>query len=143
MVDINQVVPDKEKSEKGVWVDITIPKWEGSKVKLASQRTRSYQLFAARARKPQNINEMTTIDQIDPEELFDLSIETMAEKIILDWEGLQSKGEEFPCTKENAKALLERSIEFYDFVVRESIKTDNFLSSPEFQAAAEDSLKKS
>ena len=141
MADIKKLVQDKDKAVNGVWVHINIPGWEGAEIKLASQRTREFQFYVAKGRKPKSAGEFSKVEDFDPAEIYEISMENMASKIILDWKGITNGDEEFPCSYENAVKLLDACPEFYDFVVVESRKMDHF--RPDVLAAAEESLGKS
>ena len=101
----------------------------GAAVKVASSRGDDYQhdlhrrnrdlmVAAAEAAGPRGARRkvrrgkgtQALLNKIDPVDEVAARIEALAEHILLDWRGLVSDGQPFPCTPENKRLLLARTL---------------------------------
>lgn len=97
-----QYATDEKKEVEGVWVELND---KGAKVLVARAGNKKYaRMFSREYERHQRALEAKN-DAAD--DLSDkVTIEIMAETILLDWQGLTFKGELLPYSKENARKLL-------------------------------------
>lgn len=130
-IELSKVLPDEKKSNQGVWVKFQ--KWEDAEFLIANSKTKNYRFFAAGKMRPdptKNEKEYNT------EQALNMSIDTMAEKVLLGWKGIQLDGKEFVYSVENAKWLLNQAMDLYDFIVEQSNNQENFRKEMETAATA-------
>jgi len=102
---------DKKKEVEGVWFDVA----EGGRVKIARINNQAYRdAFRRRTVAAEQAVRLKVLDEASAERVL---IDTLAEAILVDWEGFTAEGEEFPYTFENAQTLLTELTVFRDFVV--------------------------
>lgn len=126
-MNIQDFAGDKALEENGTWVP-----FDDARFLIGSHMNQRHRKALARLAK-KNQKAMRTNDEAAIEEL---TIEAMAEGLVLGWEGVKNGTEAFPHTKENAIALLKIRT-FRDFVANESQNLRNFQVALEESAKAE------
>ncbi len=91
-MDITKLKQDDNLAEAGVWVD-----FEDARFKICSTDSRRYRRVLTTLAKKRNPNRLRK----DPEAMHEMTVEGMADGILLDWEGLQENGQPLHCTREN------------------------------------------
>jgi hypothetical protein len=118
-MDISNICRDPNKS-KGVRVNYD----ENVVLIIAPHSNPNFEAKMGRLTKP-FMNPAKKAKLQDPAIMGQLSLEAEAETILVGWEGLESNGQPFPYTPENAKLLLENP-DFRAFVRTESQNFENY-----------------
>jgi hypothetical protein len=101
---------DKDGANNGKWFDMP----EGARVKVAKLGNPRFVAEVQRLQKPHITLLRSNLDTSDL--VNEITIKAMARTIVLDWEGFELDGEEFPYSVENAENLLENFQPFKEFV---------------------------
>lgn len=101
---------DKSKAADGVWVDLG----EDTKIKIAKLGTNQYQL--ALMRHTRKYQAMIRVNRLDPEAMADITANTLADSILLDWSGVMEDGAPVPYNRPNAFRLLKEYPAFRELV---------------------------
>lgn len=138
MFDINAIAVDPKKAIGGTWVNAF-----GAKFKVARFNNRAAE--AARASAMVDFYEKLTsrdgskIDESDNDALQDIQARVMADHVLLDWKGLAQNGKELKFSADAAYRILKepKYQDFYNMILRESLKHENFSAAAE-KAIAKD-----
>ena len=125
---------DTQKEVDGIWFEVG----NGGRVKLARMNNPQYLERMQQLTKPHSLE--IRRGTIDTDVLDKIIAQCLAEKVILDWEGLVLYGEPVPYSVERVtEILLDSSLkDFREFLVNEARSSDNFRA-----AAQEDTAKNS
>lgn len=110
--------------ETGVWLE-----FDGAQFLVASIKGTAFSTAVARRSRKLNPAEMKK----KPELFLQLQTEVIADKILLDWKGVEDNGEPVPCTRENKLRVLALP-EFREWLETASSDMENFRQ----EATAED-----
>lgn len=125
-MEITSLRQNADLSEDGIWID-----FEDARVKIRSTDSKTYRRVITKIAQKQSSRKL----QKDAEVMHKVSIEGMADGIVIDWEGFTENGVDLPCTRENRLKLC--AIEsFRTFVASEAQDIANF-QREEVAAAAE------
>lgn len=134
-MEINELMTDPKLERDGVWIEFD----SETSFKIASAETTSYlELIEAKLKPFRSAKRSGTFDH---ETRRRLSIEAIAEGVLLDWKGVNMGGKPLPFTRDNAILVLSRVKEVLDFVSNSASDLSNFRAK-EIQEGI-DSLKKS
>lgn len=111
----HQLAPAK--ATAGIWLD-----YDGARFLIASSKSREFKTNSLRKVRSKNQNVL----QAAPETFGDIQLEVMADKVLLDWEGVNDGEQDVPYSKENALMLLKTAPDFAEWVSDESAKVANF-----------------
>ena len=118
----------RELEEEGVWVDLG----EGARLKIARIGNPANRDLMRRKMKPHRT--ALRADKLPEDILNRITIEVMAETILLGWEGLTEGGQPLPYTRENAIQQLTELKDFRDQVADLSQDMTLFQEEREAQA---------
>lgn len=100
-MELSERLVDANLEEEGVWMDY----YDGSKLKIASIRSRRFREVKERVEKPFELLIKRGIITKDQEK--DLEARQIAEGLLLDWSGITNKGEPLPYSRNAAYELLK------------------------------------
>ena len=123
-MDIYDHTPDDEKA-KGQWFE-----YDGARFRIASTGTGTYERAVIRATRKLSQAEL----KAKPEMMNAVVINALAETVLLNWEGVNAGGKDYPATLENRVHLLTKGREFRDWVTATAGDVANFAR----EALAED-----
>lgn len=111
---------DATLEKEGVWVDIG----EGARVRVARSDNPNFVKCLQSKAKPYRVQSRnrTLSDEVANKVL----IETMAETILLDWDGIQKDGKTLPYSKENAVLLLTDLKDFRRIITELADESETF-----------------
>lgn len=91
-MDISSLKQDIDLAESGTWVE-----YEDAKFKIRSTDSKFYRkIITNLALKNGNSRRRK-----DPEAILEVTVEGLADGILIDWEGIEENGQPLPCTREN------------------------------------------
>lgn len=123
-MDITALKKTAELAEEGVWIT-----YEDASFKICSTDSRRYRAAVARVSKTRSSARLRK----DPEAAHDMTVEAMAEGLLIDWKNVKSDGVDLPCNAENR--LLVCQVEpIRNFLATEAQDIANF----QREATAED-----
>lgn len=97
---------NESKASEGVWVNLV----SGARIKVAKLGTVKYQ--NALMRHTRKYQAQIRVNRLDAETMNEITIKTLAECILLDWEDIEIGGKPFPYNQKNAVFLMTRSSDF-------------------------------
>lgn len=137
MFDLRSLAVDAKKSTEGVWVDFL---GTGIELKIARHNNRRAENARAAALYEFYRQLKDSKDSEDMEEkLRQVQAQVLSEHILVDWKGIALDGEPLEYSEENAMKLLgDPDFEdFYQFVVSESSRRENFERENEVAVVAD------
>lgn len=102
---------DKVAENEGIWEEIG----DGAKVLVARVGNKKWEAAMERLRKP-HLKSLRRRGRLQDEVAEKITIEAMAEALLLDWEGIEEEGEVVAYSKENATRFLTDYPEFRNMV---------------------------
>lgn len=109
-----QFAVDATLEREGVWVDMG----EGAAIRIARLNSEQYRRALRRRLEPHKVR--LRLNKV-PEELLErLTVETLAETVLIDWRGIEDGGEPLTYSREAAERLLTDLPEFREFVVAQA-----------------------
>ena len=130
--DLSSTYLNDDSAENGVWVEF----FEGARLRIASSENPKYRAALA---KQARANKIKLDGDPHPDTVrltTQITCRAMADHILLDWEGIQVNGQEFPYSKQNALEALLKSPQLRDFV------SDQAGSNTLFQGVTADEVGK-
>lgn len=127
-MDLTRYKTDTALENQGTWIEGP----EGSRFLIRSADSKQYRRALLQAARKESATKLRK----DPEAQRRLTVDAMAEAIILDWQGVEQDGQPLPCTVENRKALLEIT-ELRELIATEAQDTANFRSEGQAADAAD------
>lgn len=128
-MDIRKAFGTREDLEnEGVWVDIG----DGARIKVARAGNRAHSEVIRRLRRQYQATRRG--GKAADEMLERLSVEAMAEAILLDWQGFKEDGQAVAYSPENAQRMLTAYKDFRELVA--GLSTDMALFQEEEEASA-------
>lgn len=124
-MNIKKHVIDKTIANRGVWLS-----YDKAEFLIASSKTANHLAAAAGKVRLHSQSELKAKPQLYNE----ITVEVMAEKVLLDWRGVNDGTNELPYSKANALDLLNNAPDFKEWVSEEAAKIENFRA----EAVAED-----
>lgn len=116
-----QFATDRTLELEGTWVDIG----EGGRIKVARSQNELHRKVLERLRKPYRSIVMSGREL--PTEVVDkITIESIAEAILLDWENISDEGRSLPFTRANSKTMLTKYPDFRDVVAYLASQAETF-----------------
>lgn len=127
-MDIGQFKADASLIESGVWIKGP----EGSEFLIRSADSKAYRRALAKLAR----NEQSAKLRKKPELQLQLTIQAMAQEILIDWRGIEDQGKPLPCTLEN-KVLLLGVTELRSLISEEAQDIANFRKEGQAADAAD------
>lgn len=125
-MDITKLDRIERAERNGVWFDFD----EGARLKIARAGNRRFQeALRARLRERSKMRDKPADDA--DETLF---LETLAESVLVDWDGFTSNGQPLPYSREAALDLLTRFQRIRDFVMKKSDEMERFTEAANEEA---------
>jgi hypothetical protein len=125
---------DKAKAADGVWVDLG----NDTTIKIAKLGTNQYQLALMRhTRKHQA---QLRSGYVDPELAADITANTLADAILLDWKNMMEDDKIIPYSRANAYRLLKEYADFRTLVEQYANDRDLFQDTLDLEADSKNSL---
>lgn len=120
-MDISKFQTNKSAEEEGIWVDVD---GNGTKIKVARINNTRYKKYFQKITKPykRQIRNGTLAEELAEK----LLVDALANTILLDWKGFTRGGEDYPYNIDNARAFLQESADFRDFVSDAANEMENF-----------------
>jgi hypothetical protein len=100
-MELSERIVDSNLEESGVWMDY----YDGSRIKVASVRSKRFRETKERIEKP--YERLIRRDILPKDKKEELEARTIAEGLLIDWEGFLNHGEELPYSKEMAYKLVK------------------------------------
>lgn len=126
--DINQMRTNRDAENEGVWID-----YEGGlRLKIARLQNEAHEQFMLEKRRQVQTKKRVGADaDISRAVIKELTIESMARHILLDWDNMVEGGKRIEYSVEEATRLLTEVPEFYRLVEEESMNIENFRAHAE------------
>ena len=125
---------NKEKATEGIWIDIG----QDASIKVAKLGTNQYQL--ALMRHTRKYQAQLRNNAIDPDIAAEITANTLADAILLDWKGFEENGKRLPYSRANAFRLLKDSPDFRSDVERYANDRELFQDSLDLDVDSKNSL---
>jgi len=124
MFDITQLATNEKSENEGVWIDFD----GGLRLKIARVNNDAHEGFMLeQRRKFAKKKRVGASIEIGKEKLHELTVESMAKHILLDWENMRENGgEPIPYSVAEATRMLSSYKEFYKLVEAEAMDIANF-----------------
>jgi hypothetical protein len=100
-MELSERIVDANLEENGVWMDY----YDGSKIKLASIRSRRFREAKERIEKP--YERLIKRDILPKDRKEELEARMISEGLLLDWSGFENHGQELPFSREVAYKLVK------------------------------------
>ena len=121
--DLNNMKTDVKKELDGSWIDYP----GGLRLKIARLNNQNHQSYLLdRRREIEQDKRFGPQDQISREDLRKISIEALADCVLLGWECMVEGGEVVAYNRENAIRILTQVPEFFRLVEGESTDIENY-----------------
>jgi hypothetical protein len=121
-MDIRDHKTDKAAAEKGKWFE-----YDNSRFLIAAHGSPAYQKAALRHGKKNR----RAIQRENIEAINGMTVEVMADAVLLGWEGVKNGDVDYPYSRANAVALLSTAMEFRNWVESQAMNLANFIEEME------------
>lgn len=112
------MVVDAGREQDGVWIEYD----ETTKFKLGSLSSRRYkQAYQSALDKIRQGNRRVT-----PEQAEEIQLQVISEAVVLDWQGVQMQGAEYPCLPANVHFVIKNCPQVREFIIAAAGNYENF-----------------
>ena len=111
---------DEKKADAGVWIDIA----DGISIKIAKLGTVKYQ--EALMRYTRRHQAIIRLNRLDPKMMADITANTLADSILLDWKGVIIDDIPIDYNRDNAYKMLKEYPDFRTLVENNANDASNF-----------------
>ncbi len=116
-MEIRNMMVDPAKEQAGVWVDYD----DKTKFLIGSLSSRRY-----KQAYQEELDENRSRARRNPETAEKMQNKVFARAIVLDWQGVEMQGQNYPCTPENVEYVLANCPQVKEFIVQAAANYDNF-----------------
>lgn len=119
-IDFKSFATDENKENDGVWINLG----PTSRVKLGRIGSRRFKDRQIIKMKPYEA--LSRLGQVPPEVQERVTVELVAETVLLGWEGFTEDGVDVPYSYENALRVLMENKQFLEFICEQAMLNENY-----------------